>query len=73
MANKISTPGAKISEGDGKFAPNKDWEDFLDEVEDGFTNSTGISDLQNPYGKTRDRRPRIRQIGDNIAQAGGQK
>ena len=73
LANKIGTPGVKISENGDKFDPSKDWEDFLDEVEDGFTNSTGIADLQNPYGKTRDRRPRIRQIGDNIAQAGGQE
>ena len=56
---------------DKEFDLAQNFEDFLDSVEDGFTNSTGITDIQNPYGKSRDRRPRIRQIGDNISQAGG--
>jgi hypothetical protein len=53
-----------------KFDPSQNFEDFLDNVEDGFRNTTGVTDIQNPYGKTPDRRPRIREIGDNISQAG---
>jgi hypothetical protein len=71
LATSIAKPAK--SKGDGQeqaFNPEKDFEDFIDAVEDGFRNTTGITDLQNPYGKSPDRRPRIRQIGDNIDQAG---
>jgi hypothetical protein len=64
----------KPSNGEGgekPFDPENNFEDFIDNVEDGFRNTTGISDIQNPYGKPPNRRPRIRQIGDNISQAGG--
>jgi len=57
--------------GEKTFDPDKDFEDFIDSVEDGFRNTTGITDIQNPYGKPPNQRPRIRQIGDNISQAGG--
>jgi hypothetical protein len=57
--------------GEKPFDPENNFEDFIDNVEDGFRNTTGISDIQNPYGKPPNRRPRIRQIGDNISQAGG--
>jgi hypothetical protein len=57
--------------GEKTFNPENNFEDFIDSVEDGFRKTTGITDIQNPYGKTPDRRPRIRQIGDNISQAGG--
>jgi hypothetical protein len=50
--------------------PTQDFEDFIDTVEDGFRNVTGVVDPENPYGKTPNRRPRIRQIGENISQAG---
>jgi hypothetical protein len=53
-----------------KFDPAQNFEDFIDSVEDGFRKTTGITDIQNHYGKTPNRRPRIRQIGDNISQAG---
>jgi hypothetical protein len=58
---------------DGTTQPNsaQDFEDFIDTVEDGFRNVTGVGDPENPYGKTPNRRPRIRQIGENISQAGG--
>lgn len=49
----------------------EDFEDFIDTVEDGFRNVAGVADPENPYGKTPDRRPRIRQIGEDISQAGG--
>jgi hypothetical protein len=75
LANSFTKPKGTDADGDGngKFDPAQNFEDFIDSAEDGFTNSTGITDIQNPYGKTRDRRPRIRQIGDNISQAGGNK
>ncbi|MEG4066253.1 hypothetical protein QUA42_02675 [Microcoleus sp. Pol11C2] len=70
LANSIKNP-TKPTDGEQKQNPSQNFEDFLDSAESGFTNITGISDIQNPYGKTPDRRPRIRQIGDNISQAGG--
>jgi len=63
LAGLISKP-QKASDGEEKkFDPAQNFEDFIDSVEDGFRNTTGITDIQNPYGKTPDRRPRIRQIG----------
>lgn len=70
LAGIIASP-KKSNDGEKKFDPTQNFEDFLDSAEDGFRNTTGITDIQNPYGKTPDRRPRIRQIGDNISQAGG--
>jgi hypothetical protein len=58
-------------DGETQSKPTQDFEDFLDTVEDGFRNVSGLSDPENPYGKTPDRRPLIRQIGENISQAGG--
>jgi len=69
LANSIKNPTKPI-DGEEKPNPAQNFEDFLDSAESGFTNTTGITDIQNPYGKTPDRRPRIRQIGDNISQAG---
>jgi hypothetical protein len=40
-----------------------EFEDFLTKVEDGFTTEPGITDPNNPYGRKRDQRPRIRKIG----------
>jgi len=72
LAASIAKPQNPNGNGEEKtFNPEKDFEDFIDSVEDGFRNTTGISDVQNPYGKSPNRRPRIRQIGDNISQAGG--
>jgi hypothetical protein len=71
LANSIKNPTKPTDGGEGeKPNPAQNFEDFLDSAESGFTNTTGITDVQNPYGKTPDRRPRIRQIGDNISQAG---
>ncbi|MEG4335419.1 hypothetical protein QUB40_26300 [Microcoleus sp. AT9_A2] len=70
LANSIKNP-TRPTEGEARQPnPAQNFEDFLDSAESGFTNTTGITDIQNPYGKTPDRRPRIRQIGDNISQAG---
>jgi hypothetical protein len=56
---------------DGTAQPStQDFKDFIDAVEDGFRNVAGITDPENPYGKTPDRRPRIRQIGNNISNGG---
>ncbi len=72
LAASITKPQSPNESGGEKtFNPEKDFEDFIDTVEDGFRSTTGITDGQNPYGKSPDRRPRIRQIGDNISQAGG--
>jgi hypothetical protein len=74
LANTLTNTVAKDDDdGETKFMPKDDFEDFVDKVEDGFRNETGVTDTQNPYGRTPDRRPRIRQIGDNIAQAGEKK
>jgi hypothetical protein len=72
LAASIANPQNLNGDGGEKtFNPENNFEDFIDSVEDGFRKTTGITDIQNPYGKTPDRRPRIRQIGDNISQAGG--
>jgi hypothetical protein len=72
LAGLISNP-KKQNDGEKEFDPEQNFEDFIDSVEDGFRNTTGITDIQNPYGRTPDRRPRIREIGDNLSQAGGDK
>jgi hypothetical protein len=72
LAASITKPQTSTGDGEEKtFNPENNFEDFLDAVEDGFRDKTGITDIQNPYGKSPNRRPRIRQIGDNISQAGG--
>jgi hypothetical protein len=72
LAATIAKPQSPSEDGGEKtFNPEENFEDFIDVVEDGFRNTTGITDVQNPYGKSPDRRPRLRQIGDNISQAGG--
>jgi len=69
LSERISNVKAVAVDGD---TPQKkeSWEDKLDAIENGFGFSTGIEDASTPYGRDRERRPRIRQIGDNIAQAG---
>lgn len=71
LAGLVNNPQKSTDGQEKKFDPSEDFEDFLDAVEDGFRNAPGITDAQNPYGKSPDRRPRIRQIGNNISQAGG--
>jgi len=73
LAGLVSNPIKSTDGEEKKFDPAQNFEDFIDSVEDGFRNSTGITDVQNPYGKTPERRPRIRQIGDNISQARNNK
>lgn len=41
-----------------------DFSQFLEDLEIGFTNKTGISDSLNPYGKPMEQRPRIKEIGN---------
>ncbi|MEG5048658.1 hypothetical protein [Microcoleus sp. B4-C1] len=69
LAKSIKNPTNPTGD-DGQEKTTDSFEDSLDKMENGFTTVTGITDTQNPYGRTVDRRPRIRQIGDNIAQAG---
>jgi hypothetical protein len=72
LAASIGKPQNPNADGSEKtFDPENNFEDFIDAVEDGFRNTTGITDVQNPYGKPPNRRPRVRQVGDNISQAGG--
>ena len=68
LASSIKNPTPTGGETQPKRT--EDFEDFIDTVEDGFRNVAGIADPENPYGKTPDRRPRIRQIGENISQPG---
>ena len=71
LAASIATkPQTQNEDGTKAFNPESNFEDFIDSVEDGFRNTTGVTDVQNPYGKPPNRRPRIKQIGDNISQAG---
>ena len=71
LAGLISSPKKPKDGEEKKFDPSQNFEDFIDSVQDGFRNTTGASEIENPYGRTPDRRPRIREIGDNISQAGG--
>lgn len=71
LAGVVANPKKSTDGEEKKFDPAQNFEDFIDSAEDGFRNTTGITDIENPYGKTPDRHPRIRQIGDNISQAGG--
>lgn len=41
-----------------------DWDEFSRNVELGWTQTSGITDTQNPYGREFDRRPIIRELGD---------
>jgi len=68
LANSVKNP---IPAGETQPKRTEDFEDFIDAVEDGFRNVAGVADAENPYGRTPDRRPIIRQIGENISQAGG--
>ncbi|CAO5058442.1 hypothetical protein MICAER10613_031270 [Microcystis aeruginosa] len=58
------------------FSSDKKKEDdeldqFIEKVEEGFTGETGIIDSNNPYGRSRDQRPRIRKIGNPNSNTGG--
>jgi len=39
------------------------WNQFLENVENGYINTAGISDSTNPYGESFEERPRIRELG----------
>jgi hypothetical protein len=68
LASSVKNP---TPAGETQPKHTENFEDFIDTVEDGFRNVTGVADPENPYNRTPDRRPRIRQIGENISQAGG--
>jgi hypothetical protein len=70
LSEKITNVKAVSVDGDTNEPRKESWEDKLDQYENGFGFVTGIEDANTPYGRDRERRPRIRQIGDNIAQAG---
>jgi hypothetical protein len=70
LSEKITNVKAASVDGETKEKSKESWEDKLDQYENGFGFATGIEDANTPYGRDRDRRPRIRQVGDNIAQAG---
>lgn len=70
LSEKITNVKAVSVNGEAKEKGKESWEDKLDQYENGFGFATGIEDANTPYGRDRERRPRIRQIGDDIAQAG---
>lgn len=55
----------------GKKEDKQDFDLFLEDVEKGFTTTPGITDDKNPYGKNYERRPRIREIGENASTDNG--
>ena len=70
LSEKITNVKGVSVDGETKDKGKESWEDKLDQYENGFGFATGIENANTPYGRDRERRPRIRQIGDNIAQAG---
>jgi hypothetical protein len=53
---------------DEEQQPQKDeWDVFLDEAEEGFIAQPGITDNKNPYGRPREQRPRVREIGTDTS------
>ncbi|MEJ1929905.1 hypothetical protein WDZ92_06430 [Nostoc sp. NIES-2111] len=55
-------PGTPEVETKSKF------DDFLEEVENGFSTQDGITSPENPYGYPYNERPRIRQLGNTFEQ-----
>jgi hypothetical protein len=70
LSERITNVKAVAADSDTTQKSKDSWEDKLDQYENGFGFATGIEDANTPYGRDREQRPRIRQIGDNIAQAG---
>ena len=70
LSEKITNVKAASVNDETEQSSKESWEDKLDQYENGFGFATGIENANTPYGRDRERRPRIRQIGDNIAQAG---
>ncbi len=56
---------------DDKKKEDDELDQFIEKVEEGFTKETGIIDSNNPYGRPRDQRPRIRKIGNPNSNTGG--
>ncbi|NES18334.1 MAG: hypothetical protein F6K41_05240 [Symploca sp. SIO3E6] len=40
-----------------------EWDEFVEKFEAGFINETGVSETQLPYGRSYDKRPKIREVG----------
>jgi hypothetical protein len=70
LSERITNVKAVAADSDTTQKSKDSWEDKLDQYENGLGFATGIEDANTPYGRDREQRPRIRQIGDNIAQAG---
>jgi hypothetical protein len=51
-----------LNKGD-KDKDDTKWSQFLEAVETGHINTSGISDSTNPYGESFEERPRIRELG----------
>ncbi len=64
-AYNILTKEDKKTDEDGNPDQTDEFKDFLDTIEDGWINTTGITDAVNPWGKDRSQRPKIREIGEN--------
>jgi len=53
-----------ILDGDAQNNEGKtDFDSYLETIEQGFTTYAGIKDTTKPYGKSYDRRPRVKEIG----------
>ena len=61
LKNQFDTVGGETDEqGNNKF------DQFINDVEDGFRSYPNVSDPINPYGKPYEQRPKIRKIGNQI-------
>jgi len=68
MIKKQVTVADKINKRE-KVDGKDDFDRFLEDVELGFTNTPGITDALNPYGRNYSERPRIKEIGENQAES----
>ncbi len=59
VATSDEVNDSKKDEEDGKDK----FDNFLEDVERGFTTSSGITDTDHPYGRNYNERPRIKEIG----------
>jgi hypothetical protein len=60
----VATFAGKKRDENDRTEPEPDaFDEFIEKVEEGFTQELGIEDPENPYGRKRDQRPRIRRLG----------
>jgi len=59
--------GVKDIKTEVKSDKDGDFSTFVNEIEQGFIGTTGITDKTNPWGVSYDQRPKIRPIGEDLA------